>query len=252
MGDFGKLHMHPFAALFPLLDDAALTALADDIKQNGQLEPITLDAEGTTLIDGRNRYRACEMVKVDPVYQRLGKHFAEVDLIRYIISKNLNRRHLDVGQRAMIGLEAAEALEREAKQRQREGGGDRKSATAKSVPPKSGGANRSGEVAHQVAALMKIGHSAVSQAKKVKDTSPRLAQDVRAGTLSLNDAYKQVRRSPGEAPTPQTSTIMVTLPTHTGESVQYKQPKSPATFNRTNDQVSWAAWTWNPVTGCLH
>ena len=25
-----------------------------------------------------------------------------------------------------------------------------------------------------------------------------------------------------------------------------------ARFNRTNDNVSWAAWTWNPVTGCLH
>lgn len=24
------------------------------------------------------------------------------------------------------------------------------------------------------------------------------------------------------------------------------------TFNRTNDNVDWALWTWNPVTGCLH
>ena len=24
------------------------------------------------------------------------------------------------------------------------------------------------------------------------------------------------------------------------------------TFNRTNEQVDWAKWTWNPVTGCLH
>jgi len=23
-------------------------------------------------------------------------------------------------------------------------------------------------------------------------------------------------------------------------------------FNRTNDNVEWALWTWNPVTGCLH
>ncbi|MBA2704625.1 MAG: DUF5131 family protein [Blastocatellia bacterium] len=25
-----------------------------------------------------------------------------------------------------------------------------------------------------------------------------------------------------------------------------------ATLNKTNDKVSWAWWTWNPVTGCLH
>jgi protein gp37 len=29
-------------------------------------------------------------------------------------------------------------------------------------------------------------------------------------------------------------------------------PEGKATFNKTNDQVGWAAWTWNPVTGCLH
>lgn len=27
---------------------------------------------------------------------------------------------------------------------------------------------------------------------------------------------------------------------------------SRATFNRTNQNVDWAWWTWNPVTGCLH
>jgi protein gp37 len=46
---------------------------------------------------------------------------------------------------------------------------------------------------------------------------------------------------------------MLWLPTHTGELVPYPQPKGEAKFNRqTNDQISWAAWTWNPVTGCLH
>lgn len=46
---------------------------------------------------------------------------------------------------------------------------------------------------------------------------------------------------------------MLTLYTHTGDPVLYKKPKAPATFNEsTGDGVSWAAWTWNPITGCLH
>lgn len=46
---------------------------------------------------------------------------------------------------------------------------------------------------------------------------------------------------------------MLTLRTHTGEPVQYPKPAGKATFNQsTGDGVSWAAWTWNPVTGCLH
>jgi protein gp37 len=33
------------------------------------------------------------------------------------------------------------------------------------------------------------------------------------------------------------------------------QPERPAgknTFNSTNDNIEWAKWTWNPVTGCKH
>jgi protein gp37 len=40
--------------------------------------------------------------------------------------------------------------------------------------------------------------------------------------------------------------------THDGQQTEYPLPKGPAKFNQTNDQVSWAAFTWNPVTGCLH
>lgn len=30
------------------------------------------------------------------------------------------------------------------------------------------------------------------------------------------------------------------------------QATGKATFNQTNENVEWALWTWNPVTGCLH
>jgi protein gp37 len=31
-----------------------------------------------------------------------------------------------------------------------------------------------------------------------------------------------------------------------------QMPASMPTFNRTNDNIEWAWWSWNPVTGCLH
>jgi protein gp37 len=47
--------------------------------------------------------------------------------------------------------------------------------------------------------------------------------------------------------------VMLTLRTHTDEPVLYPQPKGKATFNQTKGPgVSWAPWTWGPVTGCLH
>lgn len=47
--------------------------------------------------------------------------------------------------------------------------------------------------------------------------------------------------------------VMLTLRTHTGEEILYPKPQSKPTFNETTgDGISWAAWSWNPVTGCLH
>ena len=47
--------------------------------------------------------------------------------------------------------------------------------------------------------------------------------------------------------------VTLTLLTHNGTEVPYPQPKAKATFNETKgDGISWAAWSWNPVTGCLH
>ena len=54
---------HPLADIFPMLDDNELKALAEDIKTKGLTEPITL-YEGKVL-DGRNRYRACDLAKVE-------------------------------------------------------------------------------------------------------------------------------------------------------------------------------------------
>ena len=47
--------------------------------------------------------------------------------------------------------------------------------------------------------------------------------------------------------------VTLTLRTHTGEPVPYQQPQAKATFNESAGAgVSWAAYTWNPVTGCIH
>lgn len=52
---------------------------------------------------------------------------------------------------------------------------------------------------------------------------------------------------------PKPEPVMLTLLTHTGDEVPYPKPQGKATFNQTQgDGISWASWSWNPVTGCLH
>lgn len=88
--------VHPVADLFPMLPDEELRELAEDIKENGLIFPIVLDGD-QQLIDGRNRLRACELAGVEPAFTSLNGH----DPIAYIISTNVNRRHLNKGQQAM-------------------------------------------------------------------------------------------------------------------------------------------------------
>lgn len=46
---------------------------------------------------------------------------------------------------------------------------------------------------------------------------------------------------------------LLTLRTHRGDPVPYPRPKGKPTFNLTQGAgVSWARWTWNWITGCLH
>jgi protein gp37 len=55
----------------------------------------------------------------------------------------------------------------------------------------------------------------------------------------------------GEPPAANGS--LLTLYTHTRVPVDYPRPKGKPHFNQTQgDGVSWAKWTWNWITGCLH
>jgi hypothetical protein len=89
---------HPAAEAFRMLPDDELQALADDIAEKGLFDPIMLDTDGVMLIDGRNRLKACRLAGVEPRFDRLP---AGIDPVGYIVSKNINRRDLTKGQKAI-------------------------------------------------------------------------------------------------------------------------------------------------------
>jgi hypothetical protein len=94
---------HPLCELFPLIADEDLDALAADIKANGLLEPITL--KDGTILDGRNRYLACRKAGHTLTARDFVKLKAETDPLMFVISKNIQRRHLSADQkRAIIAL----------------------------------------------------------------------------------------------------------------------------------------------------
>jgi len=99
------MQTHPAAELFPLLDGADFIRLCKDIKDNGLRLPIVQHPDGS-ILDGRNRFKACEELGIKPQLVRWpGKIGTEIE---YVLSLNLSRRHLDASQRAMVAARIAD------------------------------------------------------------------------------------------------------------------------------------------------
>ncbi len=86
---------HPASGIFPLLSPADLAALAGDIDANGLLEAIVLHTDGS-ILDGRNRYRACLEVGVEPRFVEWDGQGTEE---QFVDTMNYHRRHLSTKTR---------------------------------------------------------------------------------------------------------------------------------------------------------
>lgn len=105
--------IHPAASIFPMMTEEALEDLANDIRKNGQIVPIERLSNGE-IVDGRNRLAACRRAGVEPWFE-----FVEpVDVLAYVVSRNIARRHLTIGQRAMLAARLRPMFEAAAKERQ--------------------------------------------------------------------------------------------------------------------------------------
>jgi ParB-like chromosome segregation protein Spo0J len=115
------IEFHPVASIFPLLQGDDFEALKADIAENGLIEPIWLHPDGR-ITDGRNRFRACDALGIEPRFRTYQGDLSPMALVRFVISLNEKRRHLSSSQRAAVAVmatEVVEMLEEEAKDRQR-------------------------------------------------------------------------------------------------------------------------------------
>lgn len=158
---------HPVAEIFPMLGEAELAALAEDIRQNGLREPIWLHRDGR-IIDGRNRFKACELAGANLAARTYEGD--DADLVRFVVSLNLHRRHLDESQRAMVAARVANM---------------RQGARTDLEPP----ANLP-EVSQSVAAsMLSVSERSVRSARSVVDRGSReLVSAVERGDVSVSAA----------------------------------------------------------------
>ena len=252
MAKLGPYEVHPFADKFPLIEGDEFEGLVTDIKEHGLREPIVLNHDRTMLIDGRNRYRACQAAGCDVKLTTLAANYTDAMILDLIVSVNIERRHLNPGQRAMLALDYEAAYAEAAKLNQ----GTRTDLQPNFPADLRESSPRERESAERAAKAVGASGRGVQQAKAVQRDTPDLANRVRSGDMALDAADKQRRQWAKSQPKPEPvkpGPVPLMKDTHDGQKVPYPQPKGKAIFNDSpGDGISWAAWSWNPVTGCLH
>lgn len=212
----------PFDSLFPVRQKT-LDGIKASMALTGfdKAEPLVLGdwGGGAILVDGHMRLRAAIEVGVDdvPVVER--SFVDEDEALKYAIKRQRDRRNLTDAELANCVKE----LDKRKRQGERT---DLAPSKAKSVPGKS---------AETTADLLGTSRQKVEKVRTILEHGDeQTKEDVFSGEKSINKGYEEAVQRKSVVPIPP------------------KKEPHKVVMNLTNDNIEWAKWTWNPVTGCKH
>jgi len=187
------MEAHEAAKIFPISEET-IDELAEDIKANGKMQPN--EVMNGKILDGRRRHRACIKAGVTPKY----KEVSVSDPVKYVLSLNLHRRHLSPTQLAMVGARVREIYDEQAKERQRDSGGDQKRKIEKAVvenfPQPLPDSQRARDAAGQSVGVS--GKSIDHATKVLRSGTPSLIAIVEADKVAVSTAQKIASLTPNE------------------------------------------------------
>ena len=145
--------VHPVAAMFPEFPPEEYANLRADIEANGVRFPVVVC--GRWLVDGRTRLRACRDLDIEPPIQELDEG---TDVVEWIVSANVRRRHLSTSQRAVLAAQLADG---------------------------------EGVTLDDAAASLSVSRMSVARARAAREIeSGKVHAALRDGTVTVGDAYK--------------------------------------------------------------
>jgi protein gp37 len=159
---------HPLCELFPPMAQDQFDDLVASMKEHGFDPAFPIITYEDMILDGANRWRAAEKVGVRPVLRA----YEGDSPLRFVVAANLNRRHLDESQRALIGAKLATLK-----------GGQNK-AFPDAAPIGAAALSRA-----EAAELLNVGTRNVTRARRVLDQAiPELIRNVERGRITVNAA----------------------------------------------------------------
>lgn len=196
------LTQHPVAVGFPSPTEEEFEALREDIRKNGQHEPILVFQK--KVLDGWSRYRACRELKIAP---RMKDYAGVVPPEVLVDSLNLHRRHLTTAQRAAYAIARAPFYEKQAKERA-EAGRKKGGQTAGRRLPKGSLGNDSitkaksgaGKALTQAAKAYGAGINAVAELRSIQKANPEVFELAEKGKINVAQA-KRISEFPAQLKT---------------------------------------------------
>jgi protein gp37 len=213
-----------FQSLIPPLTREEYSILKQSIDEEGCRESIMV--WNGTIIDGHNRYQICKELDVE-FSTDLADFSSEDEARLWIINNQLGRRNLQDFQKAELVSKRKDILLKKGKENLKTPTGSRAGLTLSSNDKVIH--NTQSKLAKE--AGMSTGKFAQAE-QLIKEAPEELKQELREGTKKIGEAYRELKESK--------------------PIVQTKKESSKPVFNVTNDNIEWAKYSWNPVTGCLH
>ncbi len=153
--------------------------------QNGLIEPIWL--YGGKIIDGRNRFNACQETGIEAKFREWD---GKGSLVQFVVSLNINRRHLTPSQKAAVAVEMLPMLEAEAKERQ----GERNDLKTDIVPT-LGECSKQPRSVEVAAKAIGASHGNISEMKRILNAAPERVEDIKQGKTTVTAVIKELKQS---------------------------------------------------------
>ena len=186
--------------LLPPLSAEQFSALEGDILENGCYAPIIVN-EDMIIVDGHNRFRICE--KHGLPFKMLVFSFADLlEAKQWALDTQKGRRNLDKWELGKIALKLKPEIEAKAQANMAAGGGDQKSAAAKSGLATLPNPISSVDTRKELAEAVGLGERTMGKVMQIDEHAPAVIREaLDRGKLSVNQGYnltRQIQEMPEE------------------------------------------------------
>jgi len=209
---------HEYANLFPMMDKDEYKKLLDSLTENGYRAETPIVLYGGKILDGRNRYQACQELNILPMFtQYVGEDY---DAFKFAVDSNVTRKHWTKDQMKAFAADYAVTEHKLAEAAKsaggKKGGGDHKSAEYKNQvvvdssttcsEPESEQQKekkkRKPAATEKAGAKFGVSRKEVERAEKLLRSCPDLFQAVKNGKMKLKAAEdeKKIREMKDEYP----------------------------------------------------